>query len=727
LLVLATVLFFCPGGAAADPDNTRTVVVLYPENSDGSPGNALVDQSIRSTFATGSPDRIEICNEYLDVSRSPDADHQQFQAEFLQRKYSGRKVHLVIAGLSSALDFALKFRNQVFPGVPIVFCAVDQREIQARRLPPDVVGAPVKMDLIATLALALRLHPNTRSVFVIAGKANFDASWELEARQRFRMYEDKLKFVYLTGLPMEDLVKEVSHLPERSIIYYLHVFRDGAGKVLVPADALERIASAANSPIYGHVDSYVGRGIVGGRVFSFGTEGKNAARLGLRILAGETPENIGVQQTSANTLMFDWRQLRRWNISESSLPPGSVVRNKELSFWDLYKWPIVGVISLCVVEALLIVGLVVQRSRRRRADRRFRQVVEAAPNGMVMVGQDGRIALANAQMEKLFGYQREEMLGQPVEMLVPERFRNQHRAHRGGFFASPETRSMGVGRDLFGRRKDGSAFPVEIGLSAVHTDTRLFVLASIVDVTERRQVEETLRESQRELQVLTGRLLHSQETERRRIARELHDDLNQSLALLSVDLDLLGQKPLEAGHQLGGRIQELSARVKQLSSSVHGLSHQLHPSKLEQLGLLAAVRGLCQELTQSHRLPIAFTHHDVPDTLPEDTALCLYRIVQEALGNVLKHSGAQHAWVELTRRAGAVSLRVADDGVGFDPKLVGRNGGLGLVSMRERLRLVRGQITIDSQPSAGTRIAVSVPLCTSDQTEEALPTEPARI
>jgi signal transduction histidine kinase len=312
-------------------------------------------------------------------------------------------------------------------------------------------------------------------------------------------------------------------------------------------------------------------------------------------------------------------------------------------------------------------------------------------------------------------------------MLVPERFRNQHTAHRGGFLASPEARSMGAGLDLFGRRKDGNEFPVEIGLSVVHTDAGLFVLASIVDITERRQAEEGLRESQRELQVLTGRLLHSQETERRRIARELHDDLNQSLALLSVDLDLLSQKPLESGNQLGGRIQELSARVKELSSSVHSLSHRLHPSKLEQLGLLAAVRSLCKELTQSHSLPIAFTHHGVPDTLPDDTALCLYRIAQEALANVVKHSGARQARVELIRGAGTVSLRIADDGAGFDPEIVDGNGGLGLVSMRERLRLVGGQITIDSRQSGGTRIAVSVPLCATDQMEGALPSEPARI
>jgi signal transduction histidine kinase len=588
VLPLPALLFVCPSAAPAGPETTRLVVVLYPDNSDGSPGNFLADQGIRSTFAAGSPERVEIYNEYLDVSLPPDAARQRLQAEYLRQKYAGRKVDLVIAGLSSGLDFALEHRGAIFPGVPVVFCAVDQREVKARKLDPDVIGVPMKFDLAATLDLALRLHPNTRRVVVVAGGARFDACWEAEARQTFRAYEDKLEFVYLTGLPVEDLLKEVARLPDRSVIYYLHVFRDGAGKVLVPADVLERLARAANAPVYGHVDSYVGRGVVGGRVVSLETEGKNAAGLGLRILAGEKPEDIGVQETGANTYLFDWRQLRRWGIREESLPPGSVVRYKEPSFWDLYRWPILGVISLCVVEALLIAGLLLQRSNRRRAEQGF-------------------------------------------------------------------------------------------------------------------------RESQRELRELTVRLLHSQETERRRIARELHDDLSQDLALLSVELDLLGQKPPESATQLGRRIQELSARVKQLSSSVHGLSRQLHPSKLEQLGLVGAVRDLCKELAQSHGLPIEFTHHEVPEALPEDLALCLYRIVQEALGNVIKHSGARHAGVELSRSADAVCLRIADDGAGFDPRSAEGKGGLGLVSMRERLRLVGGEIAVASRPAGGTWLDVRVP------------------
>ncbi len=235
-------------------------------------------------------------------------------------------------------------------------------------------------------------------------------------------------------------------------------------------------------------------------------------------------------------------------------------------------------------------------------------------------------------------------------------------------------------------------------------------IGACIDVTERKRAEEELRASYRRQQDLASRLLTAQENERRRIARELHDDLNQSLALLAVKLDLLGQQAPAGNAELAGSIEQLSTQVKQLSSTVHGLSHQLHPSKVEQLGLVAAVRGLCTELTQSHGLVIDFVHHAVPAALPAETAVCLYRIVQEALRNVVKHSGARHAAVEVKGGTEAVHLRISDDGVGFTPGAVVDTGGLGLVSMQERLRLVRGDITIDSQPGHGTRIEVRVPL-----------------
>jgi signal transduction histidine kinase len=570
--------------------------VIYPADTDQSPGRALYYQGIRTTFAESSSVHIDAYYEYVDDARSPDTGQLLLQVEYLQRKYSGRKVDLVIS--CGTLGFVLKFRDRIFPRVPVVSTSTDEGQGQAQKLPADVLNVPRKLDMRPTLDLALRLHPNTRSIFVITGTAPFDAQRKAEAQKTFVSYEKTLEFRYVNELPMEKLLHEVARLPDRSIILYLCFSQDGTGQPFVPGAVLERLAAVANAPIYGVADSYLGRGVVGGHMYSFEGEGQLAARLGLRILEGEKPETISVPESGENAAIFDWRQLRRWGINEGSLPNGSEVRFKEPDLLDLYKWRVIGVITLCVIEAVLISGLLVQRRNRRRA-------------------------------------------------------------------------------------------------------------------------EDGLRESQRELRLLTGRVLLAQETERGRIARELHDDLNQSLALLAVQLDLLSQKPAESPARLNGQIQEMSARVKQLSSSVHDLSHQLHPSKLGQLGLVAAIRSLCRELTQVHGLPIEFTPHGVPAVIPEDTALCLYRIAQEALRNSIKHSGARHAGVELSGNTDAIDLRIVDDGAGFEAGTVESTGGLGLLSMRERLHLIGGAITIDSRPSNGTRIDVRVPLAAIGQADAA--------
>ncbi len=165
---------------------------------------------------------------------------------------------------------------------------------------------------------------------------------------------------------------------------------------------------------------------------------------------------------------------------------------------------------------------------------------------------------------------------------------------------------------------------------------------------------------------MSGRLIHAQEAERIRLARELHDDLNQSLALLAVELDMFGQKPPATSSEVSERMRDLSEQVKDLSSSVHRLSHELHPAKLEQLGLAAAVRGLCRELGAAHDIAIEFEAHAVPRKVRDEIALCLYRIVQEGLQNVIKHSGSTTAKVELISSENELCLIVSDQGRGFD-------------------------------------------------------------
>ncbi len=229
------------------------------------------------------------------------------------------------------------------------------------------------------------------------------------------------------------------------------------------------------------------------------------------------------------------------------------------------------------------------------------------------------------------------------------------------------------------------------------------ILGVVADITGRRNAESVARE-------LGGRLINAQEAERRRIARDLHDDLSQRLALLSVELEMFGQKPPAQREVIADRMEEFSGVVKHLSSDVHRLAHELHPAKLDQLGLVAAARGFCKEVAATHEIVITFKSHEIPRELPQDVALCLYRITQEALRNVIKHSGASGARVELAAGANGLHLSVTDDGQGFDSSAAATNGALGIVSMRERVRMVQGELTVHSRPGAGTQIEVRVPI-----------------
>jgi PAS domain S-box-containing protein len=344
---------------------------------------------------------------------------------------------------------------------------------------------------------------------------------------------------------------------------------------------------------------------------------------------------------------------------------------------------------------------------RKRAEERFQFAVEAAPVAIILLDRQGRISLVNPQVERLFGYQREELLGQVVEVLIPERFRQQHPDLRESFFTKPGARAMGAGRDLFGLRKDGTEFPVEVGLSPIHTDVGLLVLATIIDITDRKRAEEQLRVSHEQQRDLVSRLFRAQEVERRRLAREMHDDLTQRLAVMAIDIGKLEEQlnlPVSVAELLRGTRDQL---VK-LSEDVHALSRQLHPSILEDLGLTRALRSECVLFQQREGIAVIYQTDNVPASLPRDTALCLYRIAQEALRNVARHAATSSVEVSLIGYDGDVLLTVSDAGKGFDVEGGRSQRGLGLASMEERARLIGAELSIHSHPDKGTTITVLV-------------------
>jgi signal transduction histidine kinase len=223
------------------------------------------------------------------------------------------------------------------------------------------------------------------------------------------------------------------------------------------------------------------------------------------------------------------------------------------------------------------------------------------------------------------------------------------------------------------------------------------------DITERKLAEQRVRD-------LSGRLIHGQEEERRRIARELHDDVNQKLALLAIELEQFAQATPESTGEIQQRARDLCGLAQGISSDVHQLSHKLHPSKLDHLGLIEAARDFCMAISQHHGIHVDFFHRDVPERIPGEISLCIFRIIQESLQNVVKHSGAKQAYVGLLGHSDEIHLEVSDPGAGFDVESDKGKAGLGLVSMRERVRFAGGEMWIRSRRSQGTRIDVKMPL-----------------
>jgi signal transduction histidine kinase len=382
VLLLAVAPILEPCSASGQPAPLLTVLVLHWSTEDF-PSSPVINAAIRESFASQSR-HVDVSSEYLESDRFPASIASMALRDYIRQKYRDRRIAVVIAISEPALNFALNARPELFPGVPIVYSGVTERSGSIRSENGGLAGVVSGAAYSATVELALTLHPDTTQMVVIAYSPN--SPLQDDARSALASVADRMKISFLTETSVPALMDAVRAVPQGSLILFVRHSQDDPGNVLIPPEVASLVAQAAPVPVYGITDSYIGNGIVGGVVTETHAVGTRVASIAQRILDGTRPETIPVEPLP-RTAVFDARQLRRWGLSERSLPVSHVVRFRTPSVWEQYRTAILSVVGVVVLQSFVIAGLVFERRRRRQAE------IESRRNLVAMAHMDRRAAM----------------------------------------------------------------------------------------------------------------------------------------------------------------------------------------------------------------------------------------------------------------------------------------------------------------------------------------------
>ena len=701
-MAVALLAFAAGNAAAAEP---KRVLLLHSFGWNFQAEDIFGDY-LRTDLAEKSPYPLDPYEVVLEIARFSDGERDEAFVGYLRGLFATHPPDLIVTLVSPAARFIQRHRQDLFPSTPVIFAALDARAIKDATLTANDTMVPVSTDQRAMIENILRTLPGTTTIAVVTGDAPIERFWVKELRQVVQPFENRIDFIFLNELSFGDILMRVAALPPRSAIYYGDLVVDAQGIPHRQEEVLARLHAVAKAPIFGQYDYQLGGGIVGGPLLSVQALSRKTAEVAAQILAGASPGDIKTPAQKLGEPEFDWRELQRWGVAEANLPPNSTVRFREPTLWEQYRWYILAAAGFSGLQGILIVGLLLNRLRLRRAHDRLRTSEEGMSLAAIAaklrfwvwdIPRDEVRASASDWSSGNWYSAQPVHFDQFIDIVHSDDRTSLRKAVRGALEGDgqyeTEYRVMSPDSTV---RWIAARGRIEFDPNGKPRQLR----AISIDITERRRAEDEARD-------LNGRLITAHEDERARLARALHDDVTQRLALLAIDA---GQKEKGLGDTIAGKaMRSIRYDLVQLSEDVHALSYALHPAILEDLGLIEALKAECARFGAIEGIPTSLRATDGVDEPTKALSLCLYRVAQEALRNVARHSSASSVEVELRAAGGGIELAVQDNGVGFDPNRKQGRPSLGLAGMRQRLSLVDGELLIDSAPGCGTSIVARAP------------------
>jgi signal transduction histidine kinase/ABC-type uncharacterized transport system substrate-binding protein len=683
--LLVGLLLLGPQSAVARGE-TKHVLVLSSSERPFAPQSGFANTLVRDLIRL-SREPIEFVEVSVQAARASGEAPDASTAQRIRSAFASQKLDLVVTIGGPAATVAQQFRAELFPATPMLIAGVDRRFVEHGTFTDNETTVATQHDPAMMIDEILRLLPDTRNVLVVVGASHLEQFWLQEMKREFSRFGARLHFTWTNELSYQEILERSGTMPAQSAIFFAILSVDGNGEPRVEADTVSSLHAVANVPIFALHG--MGHGIVGGPLLSMDELSLTTSQVALRVLAGESPGRIKTPVQRTGRATYDARELRRWNIDEGRLPPESVVLFREPTIWQRNRGPITfGALlgGIPVVAIVLFVGVMKRRARTRQSV--AASVLTPAPADATVrvwtAGADGQ----RMDADQAPGAGQRRPWWAVVHPEDAERCRETYRRsleRREPFQMEYRIREAG------GEER----WILDTGLVKFSGEVFDGYVGSAVDISR-------LWRARAELSNLSRHLIQAHEDERAALAKTLNEDVCQRMMALTLRLHKMQGPAHDADvADIREKLTSLVAEVAAVTDPVYG--------RLEVLGLTTAGRRFCQDLSAQYNVTIHF-QDDVPGDLPPEVALAVFRVLQEATLNAVVHSKAREIRVSVRSTAAEVRLQIVDRGVGFDTKRAVPGGGVGLVAIRERLKLVNGDSAIVSGPGEGTCVEAWVPL-----------------